>query len=295
MQTAKEISPEIKNMIADRLHLPQLKGYVNSNGQYYESRWNPLGNQTFQEYLSDPSNGWTPFNYRGDPIRWVQFNNSKIPVKQFVRKNNGITESLQLNPYQGGRIHKYNVSGMSTTGVDLGDTTITRTSYGWKTPGGYKLNNEFDMALTANDIPTIDKNILKVFGRGIIQFTPKKTRISGDMAPSIADRTLSEFLRKNYKSAFQLATQRPMLPTNNALSTDSYRWLTSYGQKYPGFKTFYDGYDSGYNNAGAKFLKDKEFLRTNPELLNQQYLQLDPFYPGIQNGKLPHPWIVKKE
>lgn len=42
--TFKEIMPEIGNWTADIMHLPKLKGLVNKNGQYYESRFNPFGN-----------------------------------------------------------------------------------------------------------------------------------------------------------------------------------------------------------------------------------------------------------
>lgn len=87
---------------------------------------------------------------------------------------------------------------------------------------------------------------------------------------------------------------RPAAPTNNALSTDSYRYLVGYGNKYPGFSTFYDGYDTHFNSAGVRHVGDADLLINTPKILENIYLKLDPKYPGIYNGRLPHPWIKKK-
>lgn len=160
--------------------------------------------------------------------------------------------------------------------------------------GSYRMGNEFDLALTAGDVPTIDRNILKSFGAGIQRFTPKGARITGDGVPSIADEVLKRLERRKFMEALNLAAERPILPTNNALSTDSYRYLVGYGNKYPGFTTFYDGYDTRFNNAGVKYTNDINLLKTSPETLNGIYLSLDENYPGIINGRLPHPWIKKK-
>ena len=290
-KTISEVRPEINNAIADRLGLPEMKGLVDNNGNYFESRFNIFGYPTFEERLI--SEGYNPVVRRGGSIVIGQDN---IPVKLYSRTNpnNGVTETVRINPYSGGRLHQYNVTATNTAGNDLGSANIRRMSYGYKTPGSYKLGNQFDLALTAGDVPVVDKNIMKTFGSGLQKYTPKGTRITGDGSTSIADKVINSWYSGNYKDALKLAMNRPTAPTNNALSTDSYRYLVGYGNKYPGFSTFYDGYDTHFNNAGVKYAEDTDLLISTPKTLENIYLGLDPNYPGIYNGRLPHPWIKKK-
>ena len=291
LTTGKEISPEVVNMIADKVKLPNLKGFVDKNGQYYESRFNFSGDSTLKEYLL--SEGFTPVGRGGEPFIFTIGGN---PRYHYSRKNPdvGVVETIGVNPYNGGRIYHYNVSSMSPDGKNLGDATIKRSSFGHNTLGNYKMGNEFDLALTAGDVSTVDKSILKTFGIGIQRWTPKGARITGDGSPSIADKVISNWKDRHYWDALMLAAKRPMKPTYNALSTDSYRYLVGYGSKYPGFTTFYDGLDAGFNSAGVKYTDDITLLRTSPEVLSRIYSGLDQNYPGIIDGKLPHPWIKKE-
>ncbi len=289
--TFEEIMPEIGNWAADKMHFPELKGFVNKNGQYYEARFNPFQNKTLQEKILE--DGYSPNLRRGEP-RLIE--NGGIPRYYYnkIDSNTGVKETVGINPYAGGRIFEYNVTSSTPDGMDLGISSIKRSSYGYKSPGPYKMGNQFDLALTAGTVPTVDKNVLKSFGAGIQRFAPKGARITGDGAPSIADRVLNNLESKHYWDALKLAARRPMLPTNNALSTDSYRYLVGYGTKYPKFSTFYDGYDTSFNNAGVKYVDDINLLKTSPETLNDIYLGLDENYPEIINDRLPHPWIKKK-
>lgn len=293
--TFGEIKPEIGNMIADRMHLPRLKGFVDSKGNYYESRFNLRRDKTLREKLIE--DGYKPYRRRGDDLVIdTDFSGKETPVNVFIRNNlnSGINETVKINPYVGDRIHLYSVSGESPVGRDLGVASVRRSSYGHNSPGSYKMGNEFDLAFPPGAQGIVDKNILKTFGAGIQRYLPKAARITGDGAPSIADRVLLNWRNKKYWDALRLAAKRPIFPTNNALSTDAYRYLVGYGGKYPGFTTFYDGYDMGFNSAGSRYLDDKELFKTAPHLLKNIYMNLDNKYPGIINGQLPHPWIKKK-
>ena len=188
VKTLSEVRPEINNAIANRIGLPEIKGLVDNNGNYVESRFNIFGYPTFEESLI--SEGYNPVIRRGESIVVGQDN---IPVKLYSRTNpsNGVTETIRINPYLGGRLHQYNVTATNTVGNDLGSANIRRMSYGYKTPGNYKMGNQFDLALTAGDVPIVDKNIMKTFGSGLQKYTPKGTRITGDGSTSIADKVIA--------------------------------------------------------------------------------------------------------